>query len=338
MHMFLYEWATGGGLVDQMGSVPASILREGTAMVGALVADLVRIKDCRVTVLRDVRVLDMALPGCELIDIDSEYFRCEQFKRLAAEADGTIVIAPEFDQLLLRAAESVLLAEGTLFSPSPKFIRIAADKQRTARALAAAGVPVPDAVCLEPDERLPEDFDYPAVLKPVEGAGSQDTQLIVGPHDMPRPYAWPRRLERYCPGMSASVAMLCGPARRIALPPCQQLISEDGRLRYLGGRTPLPEGLSRRATELATRAIEALPVAHGYVGIDMVLGREPDGGEDYVLDVNPRLTTSYVGLRALAADNLAGTMLAICRGESPEQAVSSSQPLEFDTEGNVSYV
>ncbi len=49
MHIFLYEWATGGGLVDEPGPVPASLVREGAAMIGALAADFLRIKDCRVT-------------------------------------------------------------------------------------------------------------------------------------------------------------------------------------------------------------------------------------------------------------------------------------------------
>ena len=65
MHVFLYEWATGGGLVDEPGPVPASLVREGAAMIGALAADLLRIKDCRVSALRDPRVLQLALPGCD---------------------------------------------------------------------------------------------------------------------------------------------------------------------------------------------------------------------------------------------------------------------------------
>ena len=96
-------------------------------------------------------------------------------------------------------------------SPSPEFIRVAADKQRTCETLAAAGVTVPAGRLLESDEPLPADFQYPAVLKPVNGAGSQDTYLVSGPYDAPPAYAWPRRLESYVPGLAASVAVLCGP-------------------------------------------------------------------------------------------------------------------------------
>ena len=83
MHIFLYEWATGGGLVEEPGSLPASLVREGAAMIGALAADLVRIDGCRVTALRDPRVLQLGsarLRSC----------RCaEQMRRMARNSSGS---------------------------------------------------------------------------------------------------------------------------------------------------------------------------------------------------------------------------------------------------------
>ncbi len=97
--------------------------------------------------------------------------------------------------------------------------------------------------------------------------------------------------------------------------PCKQRISDDGRLRYLGGELPLAAGLAERARSLAERALAAMPAAVGYVGVDLVLGREPDGSEDVVIEINPRLTTSYVGLRAAARINLAEAMWRLAQGE-----------------------
>jgi predicted ATP-grasp superfamily ATP-dependent carboligase len=337
MHVFLYEWATGGGLVGELGALPASLVREGTAMLGALAADLVRIAGCQVTVLRDPRILHLALPGCRLVDVQSSFSQREEFQRLSAESDGTILVAPELDGVLLRSAMLAVRAGGRLLSPSPEFIRIAGDKQRTCDMLAAAGVPVPQGRVLQPDEPLPEDFGYPAVLKPVDGAGSQDTYVVSGAYDAPPAYAWPRRLERLVPGLAASVAMLCGPAGRVPLVPTRQRLSDDGRLRYLGGELPLAAGLAERAVALAERALAALPAAVGYVGVDLVLGREPDGSEDYAIEVNPRVTTSYVGLRAAVKTNLAEAMWQVARGEAAD-VVPTARRLEFDPEGNVSFL
>ena len=336
-HFFLYEWATGGGLVGEPGSLPPSLAREGATMVGALAADLVQIAGAQVSVLRDPRVLELVVPGCEVIDVQSAAAHWDEIERLASAADATFLVAPEFDGILWKTARRVVACGGRLLTPSPDFIRIAADKHETCRRLAAAAVPVPEGIVLEPEQKLPIDFAYPAVLKPVDGAGSQDTLLVASPHDEPPPYAWPRRLERFVPGLAASVSLLCGPGNRLPLLPCRQRISDDGRLRFLGGELPLADGLATRATALAERAIAALPLAIGYVGVDLVLGHDPHGGDDVVIEVNPRLTTSYVGLRAAAQSNLAEAMLRIAHGESA--AISfDERPLEFDVDGHVSYM
>jgi predicted ATP-grasp superfamily ATP-dependent carboligase len=337
MHFFVYEWTTGGGMVDEPGSLPASLVREGTTMIEALAADLARIEGVRVTVLREPRVLRLVLPRCEIIDVQSAVSQRDEFERLAAAADSTIVIAPEFDGILLKAARLAAACGGRLLSPNPDFIRIAADKHETCRRLAAANVRAPQGIVLEPDTKLPADFEYPAVLKPIDGAGSQDMQLVVGPHDEPRPYAWPRRLETYVPGLAASIALLCGPSGPVPLPPCKQRITSDGRLRYLGGELPLAAGLAERATTLGMQALAVLPATNGYVGVDLVLGRDPNGSEDVVIEVNPRLTTSYVGLRAAAQSNLADAMVRIAAGE-PAELSFSGRPLEFDVDGNVSFL
>jgi predicted ATP-grasp superfamily ATP-dependent carboligase len=144
-------------------------------------------------------------------------------------------------------------------------------------------------------------------------------------------------LESYVPGLAASVALLCGPTGRISLAPCKQRISEDGRLRYLGGELPLSAGLAERASALAERALAAMPMTVGYVGVDLVLGREPDGSEDAVIEINPRLTTSYVGLRTAATTNLADVMWRVAQGEL-QPVEFSNKPIEFDANGNVSYL
>lgn len=337
MKIFVYEWATGGGLVEEPGPLPASLVREGAAMLGALAADLQRISGCRVTVLRDPRVVQLSVGASEVVEVLSRFSHDEEIERLGAEADVTILIAPEFDGILWKTARRVVAAGGRLISPSSEFIRLAADKQRTCETLKSAGVPVPEGRVLEPDEPLPADFRYPAVLKPVDGAGSQDTYFVRDAHDAPPAYAWPRRIEQYMPGLPASAAMLCGPAGRVRLMPCRQRISEDGRLRYQGGELPLATGFAERAMALAERTLAALPATIGYVGVDLVLGRELDGSEDVVIEVNPRLTTSYVGLRAAARSNLAEAMWRVGQGESPTVEFAD-RAIEFDSSGNVSYM
>ena len=335
MHIFLYEWITGGGLVEEPSPLPASLLTEGAAMLTALAADFNRVDGTKVTVLRDMRLDDLVLPDCEVVEVHSSSHHWDEIERLSAEADHTLAIAPEFDGILSQTIKHIEQAGGTLLNASQEFVSLTANKQKTANQLEKADVPVPTAVLMSADEeKLPEEFTYPAVLKPVCGAGSQHTLLVASPQDEPPPYPWPRRLEQFCPGIAASVVMLCGPTHRTPLPACRQTLSSDGRFTYRGGSLLHEPELARRATVLADRALESLPPALGYVGIDLVLGKAGDGSEDFVIEVNPRLTTSYVGLRAATKDNLAHAMLENFAGRALSPSFHFDQ-LEFSADGTI---
>ena len=91
--------------------------------------------------------------------------------------------------------------------------------------------------------------------------------------------------------------------------------------------------LAARATALASQALAAMPAAHGFVGVDLVLGADPDGADDAVIEINPRLTTSYVGLRAAVRPNLAETILQVCNGGDAELAATGR--VEFTATGSV---
>src|SRR5205814_3910149 len=123
-----------------------------------------------------------------------------------------------------------------------------------------------------------------------------------------------------------------GPMGNHALPACEQRLSTDDRFTYFGGRLPLEENLDARARRLALAAAAALPNPGGYIGVDLVLGDAADGSGDRVIEINPRLTTSYVGLRALSRTNLAAAMLAVASGQSPNLGFDS-ESVEFTAAG-----
>jgi hypothetical protein len=318
MRILLYEFISAGGWRSAGWNPPAeSLQREGAAMLAAVAADF--------------RQID----GVEVLIADSS-----AATRATQDAiDWTLVIAPETAGVLLDLVRQVESVGGRLLGPSSEFVRLTGDKQSTAEQLALAGIRVPTGVRLTSGAPLPRNFPYPAVLKPSDGAGSQATLLVESADAdvaviAPEQSAQPWRLERYCPGSAASVALLCGSLQPLALPPCSQRLSSDGRFQYLGGRTPLPPALAQRAVDLAERALAALPPALGYVGFDLVLGESADGRDDYVIEVNPRLTTSYVGLRALCRDNLAQGMLDTADGRIPALSWQPG-PVEFDSDGQV---
>lgn len=337
--LLIYEYITGGGLWREAPGVApeGSLLREGAAMVQTVTADFVA-AGIQVTVLRDRRLPQLELPDCESIEIGSAKQELSALREAAAAADATLLIAPESGGALTTRCREVEQAGGRLLGPDSALVEMASDKLATTRRLMSAGIPVPTAVPFSPGAAIPGDFAYPAVLKPRDGAGSQGIRLIdaektpVDGHlveDESDEWAEEWVLESFQPGLAASVAVLCGPRGCFPLPAWRQELSGDGRFRYLGGSFPLPEPLDGRARRLAVAAIEALGGGRGYLGVDLVLGESEQGEADAVIEVNPRLTTSYVGLRQAARFNLAEAMRAIALGETPPSLSFDRQAIRF---------
>jgi hypothetical protein len=257
----------------------------------------------------------------------------EAIARLSSESDQTLLIAPETAGSLLTRARLVERLGGRLLSPGSDFIQITADKHSTAQFMHRAGVPAPHGT-VWPDGEAVNTVSFPAVIKPVDGCGSQDIRLLHSGEHLRSLMAGRWRIEEYVVGMPVSVSLLCGPHRSWPLVACEQRLSDDRGFAYLGGSVPLATELDRRAGRLALQAIEALPPTIGYVGIDLVLSNGTDGSGDRVIEVNPRLTTSYTGLRAASRTSLAAAMLAAARGDEPVLSFSS-ESIEFTSEGEI---
>jgi predicted ATP-grasp superfamily ATP-dependent carboligase len=335
----LYEFTVSGGLwrKDENYSAADSLIREGRAMLTALATDFAAIEGVETLVLRDCRGADWPITRCTVCDVKSAADEQSLLCELSSQAAATILIAPEFDGLLLERCRWVEQRGGKLLSPTSRVVEIASDKQQTGERLALHGIPTPRSIVLQSGDALPLDFHYPAVIKPIDGCGSQDVQLIS--ERLPAAtsalrFCTAMRLEEFVPGAPASVVVLCGPNELRPLAACHQRLSDDGRFQYLGGSLPLPTQLAKRAQKLAVRAVATLPQPRGYIGVDLVLGDDPTGCDDVVIEINPRLTASYIGLRAAARCNLAEAMWAIAEGR-PAEVSFSDMHIEFDSDGAV---
>ena len=84
---------------------------------------------------------------------------------------------------------------------------------------------------------------------------------------------------------------------------------------YNGGCVPLNHPFKQEAFDLAEKVVDSFYGFQGYVGVDLVLAQE----KPYVVDVNPRLTTSYVGLRKVVNFNLFKAIEnAVFKGKLPD--------------------
>jgi hypothetical protein len=363
MTVFIYEYICGGGLAGR--PLPHSLAREGWAMLASIVEDFARIQGCEVMTTLDERLADRPLPAHHIWRIGAKSrsgqlalvpnsLERHAVAELAARSDWSLVIAPETGGVLFDRVRSVEQAGGRLLGPTSAAVAVATDKLECARVLERAGVPAVGGAIV-PLDGLPRralNLRYPVVLKPRDGAGSQATFVIRDPRSVDSAAACARHeaperefvLQPYMQGVTASVSFLIGQKGLIALMPSEQFLSGDDRLRYCGGRLPLEPDLARRAIALGTRAVAAVPGLRGYVGVDMVLGAEnlrsqiPDfRSQDIVIEINPRLTTSYVGLRRLARANLAELQWRIVAAEECPPIEWRPGSIGFSADGRVAY-
>jgi predicted ATP-grasp superfamily ATP-dependent carboligase len=326
MHLFVYEYLSSGAARD--ASARPSLQTEGWAMLSALLEDLARCPGVQVSTLLDCqrpspRHLSKSIVMQRIQPADEK----DAFCASAAAADWSLVIAPEFDGILADRSRWVEEAGGRLLGSSPKAIDETADKLHQSRLWSVQGIPTPS-----------QEPMYPLVCKPRFGAGSQATFLVHEEEELQqvrrqaRAEGWSGELmlQRYTPGRAVSVAFLSGEGERHSLPAVEQRLSCDRRFRYLGGRLLLPDNLGRRARRLAERASECVEGLHGWFGVDLVLGDAADGSGDVAIEINPRLTTSYLGLRRLARFNLAETLIAIASGSPVQPGQWRTDTIVFD--------
>jgi tyramine---L-glutamate ligase len=313
--VFVYEFTCAAPAESTVSAGAASLRTEGEAMLSAVLADF------------------QCAPGVEAFTIRAAANEERAFREAARDADWSLVIAPEFHDNLLTRCLWVLEEGGKLLGPSPEAVSLCGDKLALSRQWDRQGVRTP--ATRPVDTGLAEVGNEPIVRKPRFGAGSLDTRLIGEFDDGPRQSNLGQLIEQpFISGVAASVAFLIGSKHQMALLPAQQRLSTDGRFQYLGGRLPLKSPLARRAQVMAQQAVEAVPGLFGYVGVDLVLGND---GRDWAIEINPRLTTSYVGLRVLADANLAEVMLCLAEGRDPPQIVWKPGIAEFTPDGTTIY-
>ena len=56
---------------------------------------------------------------------------------------------------------------------------------------------------------------------------------------------------------------------------------------------------------------------------------------DLAIEINPRLTTSYVGLRTLSQQNLMALLIDVIEGRPTQPPTYRSNSIRFDCEGRV---
>ncbi|MFV9676881.1 MAG: ATP-grasp domain-containing protein [Methanosarcinales archaeon] len=295
MKIMVAEYAVGDG-----GEKRNSLLREGGAMLATLRGSFEAI-------------------GNEVITPVAEDDFEAAVETYSKESDAGIVIAPEEELYqLTKVVESNTVNLGC---PSES-VKLCADKKRTTQILSEKGIPVPMIVSRAEREEKGATAVY--VKKPRYGCASEDVFIVQGrgiPED-DQDYI----VTEFIKGDDISSSVVVGTSSVLPLTINKQFIRVDGgRLCYEGGEVPFFMG-QESEKEVIRISKEVATVLHckGYVGIDFVFGED---GKAYVVDVNPRPTTSVVGIVKVLKYEIADLILRAKFGTLPREE-------EVKTEGH----
>lgn len=306
--VLVIEYFLSGGSAH----VASSLLLEGYAMLKALCEALSWV-GWRVVVPVDERLAPhIDLRASEIVPV-----RPASLLRLLREgldSDFALAIAPPMGgvhALLIKALE-----EGGLKHLGPPSWKVEkySDKYRQFEELRRRGIPTPRTEVI--DDPSPHrvkglsSIGFPLVLKPRLGAGCEGLFVSEDAEDLERAVSMGAVGEGYIAqevlkGVHASAPVFSDGLEAWA--PClnAQLIEWGRHPSYEGGLTPLNHPVADRALRVAEETVKVLGL-EGYVGVDLVL----TDSEAYVIEVNPRPTTSVVSLLEVLGRDLLGNLLA----------------------------
>ena len=245
----------------------------------------------------------------------------EEITRLAPACDMGLVITP--DHLL---SKYTFLLEQATHNLGCGFMAVAlcANKISSGKILAENGVPVP---------AVPGSGKR--VIKPIKGCGSQGVRLSTGsPGDG-------EFSQEFIQGDTYSVSMVINrvigdacayysgkPPVILAVNRQEITVSPDGTFQYLGGETPVHPDREKEIIDTAVKAATVLG-CQGYCGVDVVIADKV-----WVVDVNPRITTSIAGIAACMKEEVAEVLVSASKGNGPNTVHFSGQA-RFDCNGKV---
>ena len=295
------EFITGGGLCDE--TLTESLAKEGALMRDALLQDLSELPYDIITTL-DSRVKNDALRAntyelCRPVLANDNVWQI--WETLIESCDAVWLIAPETDGVLQKLTQMAAQHDKLILGCGLASIEVASNKMSTYLALEAAGIA---SIPTYTFENWPKSH-WIWLAKPNDGAGCNDIACFNNPDDLAdwieqNHKQFTHVIQAFQPGDAASISCIMRLGKAYLLSCNSQIIDINNQiLSYTGGVINGMRDYWPQFEFIANKIAQALPDLAGYVGIDVIV----DDEEIIVVEINPRLTTSYIGLRESISAN-----------------------------------
>lgn len=306
MKLFVYEHITSGALAEQ--PFPASLAREGDKMLTKALQDCHDTQQCSLITLRDNR-----LKQIPLFEQHSKHF-CHHITNVANyqqslaqclnQCDAALIIAPETNDILSTLQQQVLDHGKILLGSEPKAIQLTTDKLMCYQHLTQSKISTITTTLASQSPIKHVDFPKGYIVKPLKGAGCLDTYFVKTASELKKHLSLNQSnlnqfiVQPYISGTNISLCLLLSNNNSEVLSINQQHLSQSQGKLTLSACTINSRDKSmptlEEANNLAKKIKTTFPGLFGFVGIDLIANRKGL----HIVDINPRLTTSYIGLRA----------------------------------------
>ena len=303
MNILIFEYITGGGMVGE--ALPITLVREGEAMLNAIACDLSDISEVQVSVMRDYRLHTYKQSMHEYVVTD-ECDYTEIIKSVENKIDALLIIAPESDGLLSKLCKQYSNRDFLLLNSSAESNALTGDKLKTYEYLSdfkIAQIPTykTNDINLIESEKI--------IIKPIDGVGCENIYLLDNNNNLDNlPISIKNNnyiIQPYIQGQNASLSLLCWNGECGILSANIQNIKVINECLVLAGC--VVNALDRDVfAQFSADLIKALPELRGYVGVDIIITEDDD---IILVEINPRLTTSYAGLKSACGLNAAELIL-----------------------------
>lgn len=161
------------------------------------------------------------------------------------------------------------------------------------------------------------------IIKPLMGVDCEDIVVIedIGELtlDLDKIFTPGSRVivQEYIEGTDVSVSLLSDGKTAIPISLNEQFVQlKNDKGTYLGGKLPFENKYKNEAFEIAKKAVESIEGLKGFVGVDLIINAdEKDIYSVYLLEINSRFTTPYVGLKEIANFNIGKSIVGLIDGE-----------------------
>jgi len=318
MKILVFEYITGGGFNKQ--NLPEALLAEGCLMLQALLDDLRRYAELghelEVRVMLDERVKALInTSGMQAVFISPEQNTTDEFTRLMQHSDAIWPIAPEFDGLLQGLCQTVVDLNKVLLTSPAQAVAITGDKWLCYQHLKRHHIAtVPTRLFTGVEQYDQQQGKHSAwVVKPIDGAGCINSYMFTDRQDFMAMQACTGRylIQPQLLGQTTSLSCLFKHGRAWLLCANQQQFTISKQQYHLAGLMVNYTDQLAAYRILVDAIALALPELWGYVGIDLIETPE----QTWVLEINPRLTTSFVGIHEALGLNVVEAIMQLVKGE-----------------------